>query len=51
MYLFHDESKLCLNFWLLLPAILNNIVGKVEQSQFVPTLRSHKMPVPEYEMV
>ena len=49
MYLFHDESKLGLNFWLLLPTILNNIIGKVEQGQFVPALRSHKVSVPENE--
>ena len=51
LYLFHDESKLGLNFWLLLPTILNNIVGKVEQGQFVPALCSHKVPVPENETV
>ena len=45
-YLLHDQTKLCLYLWLLLPAVLNNIVGKVEQSQLVPTLSSNELSVP-----
>ena len=47
LYPFHDESKFSLNFWLLLSTILNNIIGKVEQGQFVPTLCSHKVSIPK----